>query len=571
MAETVTHDVLMLGTGLAGLRAAHELARRRPDADIALVTKLEVMRAHSVCAEGGTAAVLREDEGDSIESHAFDTVKGSDYLADQDVVERFVRAAPREILELERWGLPWSRRDDGRIRQRPFGGHSFPRASMAADKTGFFEMQTLYDTLQRHARIHRYEELFATAILVESGRFAAVAGYDLKSGRFLALRARALLIATGGAGVLYGFTTYSHTVTGDGQAMAYRAGLALEDMEFVQFHPTGLAPSGILITEGARGEGGVLVNREGERFMQRYAPEKMELAPRDLIARAMFTELRGGRGYQAPGGLDYLHLDLTALGAQKINERLPLIRELCIRFTGLDPIEQPIPVRPAAHYSMGGIEADIGGATRVPGIWAGGEVACVSLHGANRLGTNSTAECLVWGAICGEEIAKFLDLDPKLAPLPPARVAQEEARVFGLVRHEQRPENPYDLKRELRHLMDRHVGVYRSASSLEAARGAIAELKGRFARVAVTDGARVYNVNLVNALELENLLDLAEVAVAGAAARTETRGAHAREDFPKRDDVNWLKHTLATAGPDGPRLSYKPVTITRWPPAERKY
>ncbi|HYA37763.1 MAG TPA: succinate dehydrogenase/fumarate reductase flavoprotein subunit [Candidatus Methylomirabilis sp.] len=572
MTEAHTHDVLILGSGLAGLRAALEIARRRgAHTDIAVVSKLQIMRSHSVCAEGGTAAVLREEEGDSFDAHAVDTVKGSDFLADQDVVELFVRRCPQEIIQLDHWGLPWSRRDDGRILQRPFGGHSFPRATMAADKTGFFEMQTLYDTLEKFPGVTRYEETFATSLVVEDGTFRGLTALDLKSGKFLALRARALLIASGGAGVLYGFTTYSQTVSGDGQAMAYRAGLALEDMEFVQFHPTGLVPSGILITEGARGEGGYLRNREGERFMRRYAEAKMELAPRDIIARAMMREIAEGRGSPGTDGLDYVHLDLTHLGAPTINHKLPLIRELCIRFAGLDPITQPIPVRPAAHYSMGGIETDIHGATKARGIWAAGEVACSSLHGANRLGTNSTAECLVWGTLCGEAIAQYLESAPPPADLPPARVRQEEQRIFSFLADKPEAENPYRLRRELRAAMDRHVGVYRSGPALMQALTEIRALKERFRRVAVADRSRVYNANLVSTLELENLLDLAEVAAAAALAREETRGAHARTDFPLRDDRQWLKHTLATASPEGPRLDYKPVTITRWPPVERRY
>ncbi|MFH0777573.1 MAG: FAD-binding protein, partial [Candidatus Eisenbacteria bacterium] len=395
MAEVVKHDMLILGSGLAGLRAAVEASRASGGKlNIGIVSKVQLMRAHSVCAEGGTAAMLRPEEGDSFELHAWDTVKGSDFLADQDVVERFVHASPEEIIQLEHWGIPWTRREDGRIAQRPFGGHSYPRAVLAVDKTGFFEMQTLYDTLLKYGNFKRYDEFFATSIIVENNEFKCITGFDVGTGQFLALTAKALNIATGGAGTLFGFTTYSQTVTGDGLAMAYRAGLPLEDMEFLQFHPTGLIPSGILITEACRGEGGYLLNNKGERFMDKYAPEKMELAPRDLISRSMITEIEAGRGFKGPKDLDYMHLDLTHLGADKINERLPLIREVCMDFIGIDPVHVPIPVRPVAHYSMGGVETDINGATRAKGIWASGEAACVSLHGANRLGSNSTAECL---------------------------------------------------------------------------------------------------------------------------------------------------------------------------------
>ncbi len=571
MVDSLTHDVLILGAGLAGLRAAGEISRRLEGrVDIGIVSKVQLMRAHSVCAEGGTAAVLRTDEGDSLDLHAWDTIKGSDFLADQDVVRRFVAAMPREIHLLDHWGIPWTRDEHGRIAQRPFGGHSYPRATLAADKTGFFLMQTLYDELLRYRTFTRYDELFVTDILTSEGRFAGLLGIHAPSGEVVTLRAKALLIATGGGGCLYGFTTYSETVTGDGMAMAFRAGLPLEDMEFLQFHPTGLVPSGILMTEACRGEGGYLVNSNGERFMQRYAPSKMELAPRDMVSRAETTEILEGRGFPGPDGKDYLHLDLTHLGADRINQRLPLIREVCIKFVGVDPIEKPIPIRPVAHYSMGGIETDINGLTRLPGVWAAGEAACVSLHGANRLGSNSTAECLVWGGITGAEIAAALPRLPAPLPIPAAQSRQRQAHLRELLNREG-PENLYGLRRELRAAMDRYVGVYRKPDELSAALDTVRDIRARASAAPVPDKGTVYNSNLFHALELENLLDLAEVTILGALRREESRGAHARRDFAARDDQRWLKHTLAWQTEAEPRLGDKPVTIDTWEPVERKY
>jgi len=570
--QQITHDVLILGTGLAGLRAAVELClKTRGGADIGIVSKVQVMRSHSVCAEGGTAAVMRPEEGDSLELHAWDTVKGSDFLADQDTVDRFVRTSPDEIRLLEHWGVPWSRREDGRIMQRPFGGHSFPRACMAADKTGFFEMQALYDNLLKYNNFKRYDECFVTSLLLEGGRFAGLTLFDAPTGEFYVLRGKALLIASGGLGNLYGFTTYSQTVTGDGQAIAYRAGLALEDPEFLQFHPTGLVPSGILMTEGCRGEGGYLRNNRSERFMEKYAPKMMELAPRDIVSRAEMTEILEGRGSPGPDGLDYLQLDLTHLGAEKINKRLPLIREVCMKFLGLDPITQPIPIRPVAHYSMGGIEADLDGRTKVENIWAAGEVACHSMHGANRLGCNSTAECLVWGGITGAEIAKYLAQNPALSDVPDSQAQDEEKRIFDGLLKQSGTENPAHIRRELRTLMDRHAGVYRTGESMREGLAKIVELKQRFREIGIEDKSRVYNTNLIQALETENMLELAEVLLFAGLAREESRGAHSRTDFPKRDDAAFLAHSMVYSTGGKPRLEYKPVTITNWKPVERKY
>ncbi len=568
----IDHDVIILGSGLAGLRAAVEMGRNSGGSvHMGIVSKVQLMRSHSVCAEGGTAAVLREEEGDSLDLHAWDTIKGSDFLADQDAVYRFVESAPKEILLLDHWGLPWSRREDGRILQRVFSGHGFPRAVMGADKTGFFEMQALYDTLTQYGNFTRYDEVFATSILIEDNRFCGLTVIDASTGEFIVIRGKALLIATGGLGTLYGFTTYSQTVTGDGQAMAYRAGLSLEDMEFIQFHPTGLIPSGILISEACRGEAGYLRNRDEDRFMKKYAPEKMELAPRDIVSRSEMTEIIEGRAFEGPEGLEYIHLDLTHLGAERIKRRLPLIREVTMKFIGLDPIHEPIPVRPVAHYSMGGIEADINGKTRVEGIWVAGEAACTSLHGANRLGANSTAECLVWGGIVGKAIGEYLKRSPEMPDVPSDRVEEEERRIFQDLLKRDGEENPYQMRHELREIMGRHLGIFRTGDEMAEGLEKIRHLRRRFKHVEIKDKSRVYNSNLINALELENMLLLAETAVMATLAREESRGAHARLDFPVRDDENWLRHTLITLFDDGPKLDYKDVTITKWKPTERRY
>ncbi len=572
MADVFTHDLIIFGAGLAGLRAAIEASRTsQGKLDIAVISKNQLMRAHSVAAEGGTAAVMRPEDGDSLELHAWDTIKGSDFLADQDVVDLFVRTMPSEILQLDHWGIPWTRREDGRIAQRPFGGHSYPRAVLAQDKTGFFEMQTLYDTLLKYNNARHYNEHFITSIMVENNTFCGLTAIDMNTGQFKVIRGKALIIASGGAGTLFGFTTYSQTVTGDGMALAYRAGIPLEDIEFLQFHPTGLVPSGILITEACRGEGAYLINSKGDRFMSKYAPSKLELGPRDLISRSEMKEIEEGRGFKGPNGLDYIHLDLRHLGAKRINEHLPLIREVCIEFNDLDPIEEPIPCRPVAHYSMGGIETNIKGATRVKGIWAAGEAACVSLHGANRLGSNSTAECLVWGKVTGTEAGHYCNEVKQAAAVPEAKVNAEHKRIFEELLSMNGEENIYDIRRELRSCMDTNVGVFRTGKELNQALEKIQSLRKRYSGIRIDDKSLVYNTNLYHALEISNLLDLAEVMVTGALARTESRGGHARRDFPVRDDGNWLKHTLAFFTQQGLKLDYKPVTITTWQPVERTY
>ncbi|HLA86724.1 MAG TPA: succinate dehydrogenase/fumarate reductase flavoprotein subunit [Anaerolineales bacterium] len=571
--EVYNHDLVILGTGLAGLRAALEAAQQsKGELDIALVSKLQLMRAHSVAAEGGTAAVMRQDEGDSYELHAWDTVKGSDFLADQNVVDFFVHEMPREILHLDHWGIPWSRREDGRIAQRPFGGHTYPRAVFAADKTGHLEMQTLYDTLMKHTatrKINRYDEGFVTSIIIENNRFAGLTMIDMINGRFALIRGRALIIATGGAGQIFGFTTYSETVTGDGLAMAYRAGLPLKDMEFVQFHPTGLIPSGILMTEACRGEGGYLVNNNGERFMETYAAKAMELAPRDMVSRSEMTEIEAGRGFPGPDGLDYLNLDLRHLGRERILERLPLIREVTIKHIGLDPIEKPIPIRPVAHYSMGGVHTDIKGHTPAENIWAAGEVSCVSLHGANRLGANSTAECLVWGRVTGAEAARYAA--NASAAEAPVEAAQAQWSKIEALFESKGSEDHYQIRKELRKTLDDNMGVFRTGEQMQAGLNKIRELKERYKHISLKDKSLRYNTDLERAIETGFMIDVAEVATLGGLTRTESRGGHARRDYKTRDDENWLKHTMASFTPEGPKLDYIPVDISMWKPVERKY
>ena len=571
MVESLRHEVVIVGSGIAGLRAAIEAARvSNGKLDIAVVTKVQAMRAHSVSAEGGTAAVLYPELGDSIESHYFDTVKGSDYLADQDAVERFVNEMPNEIYQLDHWGMPWSRREDGRIAQRNFGGYSYPRATFAEDKVGFFEMQTLYDTATKYDDIHFYQEWFATSILADGGEFRGITAIERKTGNFAQILAKAGIMATGGSGRLYSFATYAFSSTPDGMAIAYRAGVPLKDMEFIQFHPSGLIPSGILITEAVRGEGGVLVNKDGERFMKKYAPNKLDLASRDVVSRGMMTEIEEGRGFKdQASGLDYLHLDLSPIGAQKIKERLVQIREIAIKFRGIDPVEKPLPVAPVCHYVMGGIDTDINGATKMKGLWAAGEAACVSINGANRLGANSTSECLVWGKITGAEAARYAEGRSILAP-PNELGLLEERRIFDGVFHGKGGTNPYDVRDSLQKLMSKDAFVFRTGEGLSEALRAIGELK-KTDFVHCEDKSRVYNTNLSDVLEVESMLAVAEVVVAGALARTESRGAHFRRDYPGRDDGNWLKHTLAYPGPDGPRLEYSPARITKYQPAERHY
>ncbi|MEK0322452.1 MAG: FAD-binding protein, partial [Nitrosopumilus sp.] len=554
----------------ADLRAAIAATKKGPNLKIGIVSKLQVMRSHSVSAEGGTAAVLFEDEGDTIESHIYDTIKGSDFLADQDVAEKLCVEIPKEIHQLEHWGMPWSRRDDGRLDQRNFGGYSYPRATYASDKVGFYEMQTLYDTCQKYENIEYLNEWFATSIIHDGKRFMGLTVIELSSGTFYIIKGKALIIATGGAGRLYSFSTYSLSSTPDGLDMGFRAGMALKDMEFVQFHPTGILPSGILITEGARGEGAYLLNNKGERFMKNYAASAMELAPRDIVSRSIMTEIQEGRGFKHETGVDCMKLDLRHIGDEKIKEKLGGIREISIKFSGIDPAEELLDIRPVCHYMMGGLHTDIQGATQMLGVWAAGEAACNSVHGSNRLGANSTSECIVWGKITGELAVEYIQKGIPSIPWPHHLVTAEETRIYDGIFRGSGDANPYEIRQQLTDTMNEKAYVYRNETDLVAGLKKIRELKVQTWKH-VDDKAKEYNTNFSNVMELDSMFRVAEIMLIGAINRKESRGAHARTDYPKRDDVNFLHHTLAYYDPNEPIMKTFPVTITKYKPVERKY
>ena len=570
MVDSIEFDLLIVGSGLAGLRAAIAAAKKSSKVKIAVISKVQVMRSHSVSAEGGTAAVLFEEEGDTIESHIYDTVKGSDFLADQDVAERLCREMPQEVYQLEHWGMPWSRRDDGRIGQRMFAGYSYARATYASDKVGFYEMQTLYDTCQKFDNIEFLNEWYVTSIIHDGQRFLGITAIELASGTFYSIKGKALIIATGGAGRIFSYSTYALSSTPDGLDIGYRAGMALKDMEFVQFHPTGILPSGILITEGARGEGGYLLNKNSERFMKRYAAGKMELAPRDIVSRAMMTEMNEGRGFDHETGVKCLKLDLRHLGDSLIKEKLGAIREISLKFSGTDPSQELLDVRPVCHYMMGGIHTDIDGTTELQGVWAAGEVACNSTHGSNRLGANSTSECIVWGRITGELSVDYIEKGQPSTPFPHHLVEAEEKRIYDGIFRGNGDVNPYEIRQELTDTLNDKAYVYRNESGLIEGLKKIRDLKNKTWKH-VDDKAKEYNTNFTNVMELDSMFRVAEVVLIGAINRKESRGAHARTDYPKRDDENFLHHTLAYYDPQEPIMKKHPVTITNYKPVERKY
>ena len=570
MVSSLDYDLIIVGSGLAGLRGAIQAARRNSKIRIGVISKVQVMRSHSVSAEGGTAAVLFPEDGDSLESHIYDTVKGSDFLADQDAAERLCKEIPDEIYQLEHWGMPWSRREDGKIGQRAFGGYSFPRASYASDKVGFFEMQTLYDTCQKFDNIEFLNEWFVTSILQSEQKFVGITAIELSNGNFHTIKGKALIIATGGAGRIYSFSTYALSSTPDGLDMAYRAGLALKDMEFVQFHPTGIMPSGILITEGARGEGGYLVNKDGERFMKKYASKLMELAPRDIVSRSMMTEINEGRGFKHETGVDCMKLDLRHVGDEIIKQKLGGIREISLKFSGVDPAQEMLDIRPVCHYMMGGIHTDINGASELQGVWAAGEAACVSIHGSNRLGANSTSECIVWGKITADEAVNYIENEQSTVQFPNHLVYAEEKRIYDGIFRGSGQVNPYEIRQELTDTLNDKAYVYRNQTDLVEGLKRVRELKTMTWKH-VDDQAKEYNTNFSNVMELDSMFRVAEVVLMGAINRKESRGSHARTDFPKRDDKKFLHHTLAYYNPEEPIMKKHPVTITNYKPVERKY
>jgi len=576
--ELFSCDVLVVGGGGAGLRAAIAVVESDPRLRVAVISKVYPMRSHTVSAEGGAAAVIKA--GDSLDEHAYDTISGGDWLSDQDAVEAFVKEAPEEMLRLEHWGCPWNREPDGSLAVRPFGGMKVQRTWFAADKTGFHMLHTLFQTTLKYDTIQRYDECFVTKLLVNEGRCQGVVAIEVATGKILAITAKAVILCTGGCGKIFPFTTNANIKNGDGMALAYRAGAPLKDMEFVQYHPTGLPFTGILITEAARSEGGWLLNKDGYRYLQDYdlgKPEpkpvlrSMELGPRDRLSQAFVKEQEKGRTLQGPYG-DYVHLDVRHLGEKVINKKIPFVRELCLKYENIDPVKEMIPVRPVVHYMMGGVSTDIQGATPLPGLYAAGEAACVSINGANRLGSNSLPELLVFGSRAGRAAAAFASAQPDTSPSVLLAAHDEESRLEQMLGKRGGKESIATLRAEMHRAMEESAGIYRTESSLGQAAQKLSELQDRVEDLSLDDHSYTFNTELTSALELSYMLDLAQTIVHAARERRESRGSHQRTDHPQRDDKGFLKHSLVFRGKDGtPRIDYSPVTITRWPPGQRVY
>ncbi len=559
----IRHDVIVVGAGCAGMRAAIEAKRR--GVDVAVVSKLHPTRSHSGAAEGGINAALGNATDDSPDSHAFDTIKGSDFLGDQDAIQVMCEEAPSDIYELEHMGAIFSRAEDGRLAQRPFGAAGAPRTVYSADITGHVLIHVLYEQMVKYD-IKVYEEFYCTKVDVDEGRCAGVVAWDTKQGGLHAIEANHVILATGGVGRMYYGTTNAFACTGDGMSLAWRAGVPLKDMEFLQFHPTTLKANGVLITEGCRGEGGYLRNKDGDRFMAKDAPNAMELASRDVVSRAEWKEIADGRGVDG-----CVLLDLTHLGWKKIKERLPGSRELAMDYAGVDPIEEPIPVRPGAHYMMGGIDVDVWGETMIPGLWAAGEVACVSVHGANRLGGNSLMETIVFGRRAGQAAAdRVLEQGDTGARIEPAELADEDRRIAGVLNSDS-GERPGAIREQLAKTMYDKAGVYRTEQVLLECQETVHELRERAKTLKLDDHGSVFNTDLVQALELQALLECADCLVTSAVERQESRGAHSRLDYTERNDDQWLRHSLNWHDDGQVRLDYRPVTITKHQPLARSY
>jgi succinate dehydrogenase flavoprotein subunit len=574
-----SHDVVLVGGGGAGLRAAIAIAEANPRLSVAVVSKVYPMRSHTVSAEGGAAGVIRDD--DSLDEHCYDTISGGDWLSDQDAVEAFVREAPQELLRLEHWGCPWSREPDGRVGVRPFGGMKKMRTWYAADKTGFHMLHALFQTSLKYPAVARYDEWFVTKLLVDDGRVQGVVAIELRSGHIQPILAKATILCTGGCGRIFPFTTNATIKTGDGMALAYRAGAPLKDMEFIQYHPTGLPFTGILITEAARAEGGWLLNKDGYRYLQDYdlgtpTPKpvlrSMELGPRDRLSQAFVKEMEKGRTIDTPYG-QVVNLDLRHLGEKLINTKLPFVRELCLKYQNIDPIKEMIPVRPVVHYMMGGVHTDIHGATPLPGLYAAGEVACVSINGSNRLGSNSLPELLVFGARAGRAAAEYASRQKEPGAAVVAQAEDERRRlVHDMLQRTDGRERIATVRDAMQKTMEESAGIYRSGPGLAKAADRLGALEERARRISLDDHSRTFNTELVTALELQFMVEVARTMVASALKREESRGAHQRIDFPSRDDKRFLAHSLCRRASDGScEIEYLPVTITRWPPGERVY